>query len=107
MIFPPWINKFYIMDLKPQNKPDQMDRRSGLTLFVVAWKTPMKAMPIPAWTISPSYVEVMDRVLDPDRPGQAERRRLLHRRHHAVPDAVAAQQRGDDRMNSATFLAPR
>jgi polyhydroxyalkanoate synthase subunit PhaC len=30
LIFPPWINKFYILDLKPAEQPDQVDRGSGL-----------------------------------------------------------------------------
>ena len=30
VIFPPWINKFYILDLKPQKQPDQVDRGPGL-----------------------------------------------------------------------------
>lgn len=40
MIFPPWINKFYIMDLKPKNSLIKFIVDQGYTLFVVSWVNP-------------------------------------------------------------------
>lgn len=37
LIFPPWINKFYVMDLKPQNSLIKWIVDQGYTLFVVSW----------------------------------------------------------------------
>ncbi|MEM9476511.1 MAG: class I poly(R)-hydroxyalkanoic acid synthase [Pseudomonadota bacterium] len=47
VIFPPWINKYYILDLKPKNSLIKWIVDQGYTLFVVSWKNP-----------DPSYADV-------------------------------------------------
>ncbi|MFA8384460.1 MAG: PHA/PHB synthase family protein [Pelagibaca sp.] len=40
ILFPPWINKFYILDLKPENSFIRWVVDQGYTLFVVSWINP-------------------------------------------------------------------
>lgn len=40
IVFPPWINKFYILDLKEQNSLIRWINAQGYTLFVVSWINP-------------------------------------------------------------------
>jgi len=40
IIFPPWINRFYILDLKPANSLIRWIVEQGYTLFVVSWVNP-------------------------------------------------------------------
>ncbi|HHS94758.1 MAG TPA: class I poly(R)-hydroxyalkanoic acid synthase [Rhodobacterales bacterium] len=40
VLFPPWINKFYILDLKEKNSLVKWITEQGFTLFVVSWVNP-------------------------------------------------------------------
>jgi len=44
ILFPPWINKFYILDLKAQNSLIKWITEQGYTLFVVSWINPDASM---------------------------------------------------------------
>ncbi len=39
IIFPPWINRFYILDLNPKNSFVRWATEQGLTVFIVSWKS--------------------------------------------------------------------
>ncbi|MBL8551192.1 MAG: class I poly(R)-hydroxyalkanoic acid synthase [Hyphomonadaceae bacterium] len=44
LIFPPWINKFYILDLQPKNSFIKWLTDQGHTVFVVSWANPDAAL---------------------------------------------------------------
>ncbi|MGZ8283408.1 MAG: PHA/PHB synthase family protein, partial [Allosphingosinicella sp.] len=39
IIFPPWINRFYILDLNPKKSFIRWAVEQGLTMFIVSWKS--------------------------------------------------------------------
>lgn len=39
VIFPPWINRFYILDLNPRKSFIRWAVEQGLTIFIVSWKS--------------------------------------------------------------------
>lgn len=105
LIFPPWINKFYILDLKPENSLIRWLVDQGHTLFVVSWKNPDASMAdtgIEDYVAA--YLEAMDKVRD-----LTDQKKL-----NVVGYCIAGttlsltlallRARGDDRVNSATFF---
>ena len=54
VLFPPWINKFYILDLKEKNSLIKWITDQGYTLFVVSWVNPDQSY---ADTTLEDYVE--------------------------------------------------
>ncbi len=105
LIFPPWINKFYVLDLKPQNSLIRWLVGQGHTLFVVSWKNPDTSYAkIGMEDYVAAYLDAMDKVRElTDQP-----------RLNVVGYCIAGttlsltlallDRLGDDRVNSATLL---
>ena len=105
VVFPPWINKYYIMDLKPQNSLLRWIVDQGYTLFVVSWKNPDASHASQSMDDYVSaYLDVMSKVQE--LTGQ----RQLNAVGYCIAGTTLAatlalmKQRGDDRVRSATFF---
>ena len=105
MIFPPWINKFYILDLKPQNSLIRWLLDQGHTLFVVSWKNPDTSYAdIGMEDYIAAYLDAMDKVRK--LTGQPK----LNVVGYCIAGTTLAltlallNKRGDDRVNAATLF---
>ncbi|WP_204113953.1 PHA/PHB synthase family protein [Shimia biformata] len=106
IIFPPWINKYYILDLKEQNSMIKWLVDQGYTVFVVSWVNPDR-----------SYADVgmEDYIEDGYLTAISEVKKLTSQKQvNAVGYCIAGttlaltlsllKKRGDKSVKSATFF---
>ena len=106
LIFPPWINKFYILDLQPTNSFIRWMVEQGRTVFVVSWVNPGTELRHKTFEdyIREGCFEALDAVKaatgeeDVDAIGYCIGGTML-----ATALALMAR-RGDHRIRSATFF---
>lgn len=107
LIFPPWINKYYILDLRPENSFVRWLVAQGYTVFLVSWVNPGPEMAEAGFEeymkggvfAALEAVEQATGVRDPNCVGYCIGGTLL-----AATLAYMAAT-GDDRIHSATFWA--
>lgn len=106
IIFPPWINRFYILDLNPQKSFIRWAVEQGLTTFVVSWKSADASMADVVWD---DYIRAQMDAVD------HVRQRLDVPSAHVIGYCVAGTtlaatlailaRRGEaDKIKSATFF---
>jgi polyhydroxyalkanoate synthase len=106
VIFPPWINKFYILDLKAQNSLVKWIVDQGYTLFMVSWVNPDQ---------SHRDIGMGDYIEDGFLTAIREVKEITAQEEvHAVGYCIAGttlsltlslmKQRGDTSVKSATFF---
>lgn len=106
VIFPPWINRFYILDLSPEKSFIRWAVDQGITVFMVSWKSADASMADVMWDdYVAAQIEAVETIRD----------LLTVRAVHTVGYCVAGttlaatlavlQARGEaEKVASATFL---
>ncbi len=105
LIFPPWINKFYILDLKPQNSLIRWLLEQGHTVFIVSWKNPDQSYADKGMEdYIDAFMDAMDKVLAvTDQP-------KLNVVGYCIAGTTLSltlalmKHRGDQRVNTATLF---
>jgi polyhydroxyalkanoate synthase len=106
VIFPPWINRFYILDLNPKKSFVKWCAEQGVTVFMVSWRSADESLAEVTWD---DYVRAQIEAID------VIRERLEVPAVHAVGYCVAGTtlaatlailaRRGEaEKVASATFL---
>jgi polyhydroxyalkanoate synthase len=106
VIFPPWINRFYILDLNPKKSFVKWAVDQGLTVFMVSWRSADESLAHVEWD---DYVRAQIEIIDHIRT------RLDVPAVHAIGYCVAgttlaatlailARRGAEDKVKSATFL---
>ena len=106
VVFPPWINRFYILDLNPKKSFVKWAVEQGITLFMVSWKSADETLADITWD---DYVRAQIEAIDHIR------QRLKVPAVHAIGYCVAGTtlaatlailaRRGEaDKVKSAKFF---
>ncbi|MFN4088646.1 MAG: PHA/PHB synthase family protein [Alphaproteobacteria bacterium] len=107
LIIPPWINKFYILDLRPQNSFIKWATDQGHTVFVISWVNPDERL------AARDFVDYMQQgpLAALDAVEQATGEREANVIGYCLGGTLLAStlawmaDKGDDRVKSATYFA--
>jgi polyhydroxyalkanoate synthase len=106
VIFPPWINKFYILDLRPKNSLVRYLVNQGHTVFMVSWVNPDERLADK--NFDDYMVDGVFAALDAIE--QATKMREVNAIGYCLGGTLLAaslgymKEKGDERIKTATFL---
>ncbi len=107
LIFPPWINKFYILDLRPENSFIRWAVAQGYTVFVASWVNPDRELAQKGFQdyMRGGIFAALDAVRD--ATGVEKINTIGYCIGGTLLSATLAYMAatGDERVNSATFFA--
>ena len=106
LIGPPWINKFYILDLRPKNSFVRWAVSQGHTVFVISWVNPDEKLSEMGFDdyMKLGYLAALDAI------EQATGEREVNAIGYCLGGTLLASTlaymaaRGDDRIKTATFF---
>ena len=106
LIGPPWINKFYILDLRPRNSFVKWAVSQGHTVFVISWVNPDETLAEKRFDdyITEGYLAALDAI------EQATGEREVNAIGYCLGGTLLASTlahmaaKGDDRIKTATFF---
>jgi polyhydroxyalkanoate synthase len=106
VIFPPWINRFYILDLTPKKSFIKWAVDQGITVFVVSWKSADETMGDIVWDdYIRGQIEAIDHVRDRLKvPAVNAIGYCVAGTTLAATLAVLTKRGQADKVNSATFF---
>jgi polyhydroxyalkanoate synthase len=106
LICPPWINKFYILDLRPKNSFVRWAVSQGHTVFVISWVNPDAKLAEKGFEdyMTDGYLAALDAI--EAATGQREVNAIGYCLGGTLLGSTLAYMaaKGDDRIKSATFF---
>jgi len=107
LIVPPWINKFYILDLRPENSFIRWAVEQGHTVFVVSWVNPDETLAAKSFDdyLREGTLAAIDAI------GKATGEKSVNVIGYCLGGTLVAATlaymaaKGDDRVASATYFA--
>ncbi|KPF87689.1 poly(3-hydroxyalkanoate) synthetase [alpha proteobacterium AAP38] len=106
LIVPPWINKFYILDLRPANSLVKWLCDQGHTVFIVSWVNPDEHLATKTWEdyMTAGPLAAIDAI------EQATGEREINMVGYCIGGTLTAStlaymaEKGDDRVKSVLYL---
>jgi polyhydroxyalkanoate synthase subunit PhaC len=107
LIFPPWINKFYILDLQPENSMVRWLTQQGYSVFLVSWVNPDRSFRDKTFDdyMTDGILRAVDLSLQHSGASKVNTVGYCIGGTLLASTLALMGQEGDERINSATFFA--